>query len=107
MVANITDSEFEANVLKSAQPVLVDFWATWCVPCKMVAPIVDKLAVKYQGKMKFYKMDVEANPRTQAQYRIMSMPSLIIFKNGKAVDTIVGAVPERTLSGRIDGALAP
>jgi thioredoxin 1 len=107
MTANITDKEFEANVLKSTQPVLVDFWATWCGPCRMISPIVDKLAVKYEGKMKFYKMNVDENPNTQRQYRVMSIPALIFFKNGKAVDTVVGAVPERTLAGRIDAVLQP
>lgn len=105
MVNDITDKDFEQKVVKSSQPVLLDFWAPWCVPCKMVAPIVDKLAVKYDGRMKFYKINVDENPKTVAKYRVMSIPALVLFKHGAAVDTIVGAVPERTLSSRIDGVL--
>ncbi len=105
MVSDISDADFEQKVLKSSIPVLVDFWATWCVPCKMVAPIVDKLSTRYEGKLKFFKVDVDKNARTAGQYRVMSIPSLILFKNGAAVDTIVGAVPERTLVSHIDAVL--
>ena len=105
MVNDVKDTDFEQKVIKSATPVLVDFWAPWCVPCKMVAPIVDKLSGKYDGRLTFFKMNVDDNPRTTAKYRVMSIPALIIFKNGQAVDTIVGAVPERTLASRLDGAL--
>lgn len=105
MVSDVKDTDFEQKVVKSATPVLVDFWAPWCVPCKMVAPIVDKLSGKYDGRLKFYKINVDENPKTTAKYRVMSIPALIVFKNGRAVDTIVGAVPERTLISRIDGIL--
>jgi len=105
MVGDISDKEFETNVLKSDKPVLVDFWAIWCVPCRMVAPVVDKLSAKYESKMKFYKMNVDENPDTPKKYRVMSIPTLIIFKDGKAVDTVIGAVPEKTLTSRIDGVL--
>ena len=105
MVVEINDSDFESKVVKSAQPVLVDMWAPWCVPCRMVAPVVDKLAQKYAGKMTFYKMNIDENPRVPASFRVMSIPTLMLFKNGKAVDTIVGAVPEKTLSSRIDAVL--
>jgi len=105
VVNDVKDTDFEQKVIKSATPVLVDFWAPWCVPCKMVAPIVDKLSGKYDGRLTFFKMNVDDNPRTTAKYRVMSIPALIIFKNGQAVDTIVGAVPERTLASRLDGAL--
>ncbi len=105
MVIDINDSEFDKKVIKSTQPVLVDMWATWCVPCKMVAPVVEKLSGKYAGKMQFYKMDVDQNPKTAASFRVMSIPTLLLFKNGKAVDMVVGAVPERTLASRIDAIL--
>ena len=105
MVSDIKDTDFEQKVIKSTRPVLVDFWAPWCVPCKMVAPIVDKLSEKYGARMAFYKMNVDENPQTPGRYRVMSIPALIVFKGGKAVDTVVGAVPERTLASRIDAAL--
>ena len=105
MVSEINDAEFEQKVLKSKTPVLVDFWATWCVPCRMVAPVVDKLSEKYKGRFQFYKMNVDENPKTPAQYMVMSIPTLIMFKDGERVDTVVGAVPERTLSGKLDGVL--
>ena len=105
MVNDITDAEFEKKVLRSNLPVLVDFLATWCIPCKMVAPIVDKLSTRYECKVKFFKIDVDKNARIAGQYRVMSIPSLILFKGGAAVDTIVGAVPERTLVSHIDAVL--
>jgi len=105
MVIDISDKDFEQKVIKSGVPVLLDFWAPWCVPCKMVAPIVEKLSDKYDGQLKFYKINIDENPRTPARYRVMSIPSLMLFKNGKAVDTVVGAVPERSLVSRIEGVL--
>lgn len=105
MVTDISDGEFEQKVIKSNTPVLLDFWAPWCVPCKMVAPIVEKLSHKYNDKMKFFKINIDENPRTPARFQVMSIPSLMIFKNGKVVETVVGAVPERSLVSRIDGVL--
>jgi len=102
MIVDVTDSDFEKEVVKSELPVLVDLWAPWCVPCRMIAPIVDKLSEKYDGKCRFYRMNVDENPQTAARYRIMSIPTLILFKNGEAVDTIIGAVPERTLAPKIE-----
>jgi thioredoxin 1 len=105
MVIDISDKDFEQKVIKSRVPVLLDFWAPWCVPCRMVAPIVEKLSNKYDGQLKFYKINIDENPRTPARYQVMSIPSLMLFKNGKAVDTVVGAVPERSLVSRIDEVL--
>ncbi len=105
MVTDVTDQDFEEAVLKSTLPVLVDLWAPWCGPCRMVAPIVDKLAEKYQGKFKFYRLNVDENAQTASKYGVMSIPTLIFFKDGKAVDTVVGAVPERVLQPKIDDLL--
>jgi thioredoxin 1 len=102
MVTDITDQDFEEQVIKSTLPVLIDLWAPWCGPCRMVAPVVDKLAEKYEGRFKFYRMNVDENPRTAAKYRIMAIPTLMFFKGGEAVDTVVGAVPERVLAPKID-----
>ena len=102
MVTDVTDQDFEEEVIKSTLPVLLDFWAPWCGPCRMVAPIVDKLAEMYDGRFKFCRLNVDENPQTAAKYSIMSIPTLMFFKNGEAVDTVVGAVPERTLQSKID-----
>jgi len=105
MVNDVTDQEFEAEVIKSTLPVLVDLWAPWCGPCRMVAPVVDKLSEKYQGKFKFYRLNVDDNPQTASKYKVMSIPTLIFFKGGEAVDTVVGAVPEQVLQPKIDDLL--
>lgn len=97
----ITDAEFEQEVLNADLPVLVDFWADWCGPCKMIAPLVDELAGEYEGKLKVAKMDVDANPRTAMQFGIRSIPTLMVFRGGKLVDQIVGAVPKRHLVEKI------
>jgi len=105
MVLEVTDQTFEEEVIKSTQPVLVDLWAPWCGPCRMVSPVVERLSEKYEGKFKFCKMNVDENPKTATKYRIMSIPTLIFFKDGQAVDTVIGAVPEAVLQHKIDGLL--
>lgn len=102
----VTDAEFEEKVVKSDKPVLVDFWAEWCVPCKMIAPIVDELAEEMDGQMEFAKVDVDSSPITAVTYGIRSIPALLIFKDGKPIEQIIGAVPKGQLKKKIDEALA-
>ncbi len=97
----ITDETFENEVLKSDKPVLIDFWAIWCGPCKMIAPIVDEIANEYNDKLKVCKLDVDANPKSAMQYGIRSIPTLLIFKNGQVVEQIVGAIPKNKLVEKI------
>jgi len=100
----ITDSNFD-EVLKSDKPVLVDFWAEWCGPCKMIGPIVEELAGDYDGKVVIGKMDVDMNSNTPAKFGIRSIPTLLVFKNGQIVDKQVGAVSKSALSAKLDNAL--
>ena len=102
----VTDSSFDEEVIKSESPVLVDFWADWCAPCKMVAPIVEDLAEEYDGKVKFAKLDVDSNPNTATTYGIRGIPTLLIFKAGQPVDQVVGAVPKSVLKSRLEEAIA-
>ncbi len=102
----ITDDTFDAEVIKSDIPVLVDFWAEWCGPCKMIAPIVEELANEMDGKVKFAKLDVDTNPKTATSYGIRGIPTMLIFNGGTPVDQIVGAVPKSVLKSRIDEAVA-
>jgi thioredoxin 1 len=97
-----TDDNFEEEVLKSELPVLVDFWAVWCGPCKMIAPIVEQLAEELSGKVKVGKLDVDTNQQTSIKYGIRGIPTLLIFKDGKVVDTIVGAVPKTTILNKLE-----
>jgi thioredoxin 1 len=99
--ASVTDASFEQEVLQSNQPVLVDFWAPWCGPCRMVAPIVDEIAKDFAGQIKVFKLNTDENPNIASQYGIRSIPTLMIFKGGEKVDTVVGAVPKTTLSSTI------
>ena len=101
----VTDAEFEEKVINSETPVLVDFWAEWCGPCKMIAPIVEELAQEMDGHVEFAKIDVDSNPVTAVTYGIRSIPALLIFKDGKPVEQIIGAVPKGQIKKKIDAAL--
>ncbi len=102
---SINDSNFDQMVLHAEKPVLVDLWAAWCKPCLMVAPILDELAEEYDGKINFVKIDVDQNPKTAAKYGIMSIPTLLIFKNGEPVSHMVGLRPKEELKQSLDDAL--
>lgn len=104
-VVQLSDDRFETEVLKSALPVLVDFWASWCAPCKAIGPLVDGLAAEYEGRVKVAKLNVDENPATPGQYGVRGIPTLILFKDGKIVDQVVGAVPKSQLEGLIKKAL--
>ncbi|HWP81278.1 MAG TPA: thioredoxin [Bacteroidota bacterium] len=97
----LTDTNFQQEVVQSDRPVLVDFWAEWCGPCKMIAPLVEELAKEYDGKLKVGKVDVDANQQVSTQFGIRSIPTLLIFKGGKVVDQVVGAVPKRMLAEKL------
>ena len=101
----VTDATFEEEVIKADTPVLVDFWADWCAPCKMIAPIVEELAEEYDGQVKFGKVDVDSNPRVAGSYGIRGIPTLLIFNGGEPVDQVVGAVPKSVLKERLDQAV--
>jgi thioredoxin 1 len=91
--------------LKSNLPVLIDMWAAWCGPCRMVEPVLKKLSEKYQGRLKFCRMNVDENPKTPSQYRVMSIPNMLFIKGGKVVDTVIGSVPEGMLQPKLDALL--
>jgi thioredoxin 1 len=97
----VTDETFEAEVIQAAVPVLTDFWANWCAPCHIIAPVLEEIAAEYAGQLKVAKLDVDSNPRTAMQFGVMSIPTSILFKNGQAVERLVGAMPKRTLLARI------
>jgi thioredoxin 1 len=101
-LVEVTDATFQTEVLDSNVPVLVDFWAEWCGPCKMIAPVVAELASDYQGRLKVAKVDVDKNSAIAMQYRIMSIPSLLFFKGGAKVDQVIGAVPKQSLVNKIE-----
>ncbi|RFM23111.1 MAG: thioredoxin [Candidatus Thermochlorobacter aerophilum] len=101
-----TDSNFETEVLQSDKPVLVDFWAEWCGPCRMIAPVIDELAAEYEGKAKIAKLNVDENQQVSMRYGIRSIPTLLIFKNGQVVDQIIGAVPKGVIENKLKLQLA-
>ena len=103
---DVTDATFEDEVVKSDRPVLVDFWADWCAPCKIIAPLVEELAEEFEGKVKFTKLDVDSNPKTATSYGIRGIPTLLIFNGGQPVDQVVGAVPKSVLKRRLEQAVA-
>lgn len=104
-VVTFTDSNFEAEVLKSSEPVLVDFWAVWCGPCRAIAPMVEELANDYQGKARIGKLNVDENQAIAGKYGIRSIPTLLVFKNGQVVDQVIGAVPKSKLVDALNKAL--
>ena len=100
---NVTDENFEAEVLKADKPVVVDFWAEWCGPCKMIAPILSEIADEYAGKMKICKVDVDTNPETAAKFNVRGIPTLLVFKNGAVEATKVGALSKTQLVEFVNG----
>jgi thioredoxin 1 len=105
-VPDVSQATFQSEVLSSDKPVLVDFWAEWCGPCKMLAPIVEKVAAAHEGQVKFVKLDTDSNQSLAGEYQVQGIPCLILFKGGKAVDRIVGFVPERAISSMLAKHLA-
>ena len=104
-VATFTDENFQSEVLGSKEPVLVDFWAAWCGPCRNLAPLVDQLAAEYKGKLKVGKLDVDAHQNVPQKYNVLSIPTLLLFKNGQVADQLVGSVPKATLDAMVKRAI--
>jgi thioredoxin 1 len=105
-VVHVTDATFDQEVIKSATPVLVDFWAPWCGPCRAIAPMVDELAGQYEGRLKVVKVNVDDNPQAPARYGVRGIPNLLILKGGEVKDQILGAVPKQQLVKAVDNAIA-
>src|SRR3954466_8014088 len=105
-IVTLTDGNFSEEVLKSQKPVLVDFWAEWCGPCKMIAPVLDELATEYDGKVKIAKVNIDDNQNLAAQFRVTAIPTLLIFKNGQVTEQMVGAKSKRDLKASLDKAAA-
>jgi thioredoxin 1 len=105
MVAQVSDTSFETDVLKSKEPVLVDFWAEWCGPCRQVAPVLEEVAGEFKGKIKIVKLNVDESPQTASKYGVMSIPTLMIFKNGEMASRQIGAAPKAKIVKWINGAI--
>lgn len=105
-VREVTDRTFAQEVLQSTAPVLVDVWADWCGPCKAIAPIVEEFAGEYEGQLKVMKLDVDENPRTASTYRVQSIPTLLVFKDGRLAERIVGAVPKQVIVDKLQSVVA-
>ena len=103
---NFTDIDFQKEVLESKEPVVVDFWAPWCAPCRIVSPTIDELGKEYEGKVKVGKMNVDENPKVAGQYGIMSIPSIVFFKNGQPIKTMIGAQAKENYKQEIEAVLA-
>ncbi|MGH7351359.1 MAG: thioredoxin [Candidatus Methylomirabilales bacterium] len=101
----VTDENFTSEVLKRPEPVLVDFWASWCGPCRMIAPVIEELAVDFEGRAKVAKVDVDDNPQVAARYDIRSIPTLLFFQDGQVVDRVIGVVPKKVLADRLSALL--
>ena len=99
----LTDENFQNEVLSSTEPVLVDFWATWCGPCRAIAPLIEELAGDFQGRAKVGKLDIDNNTNVPMQYNVRSIPTLLFFKNGKVVDQVVGVVPKKVIADKLTG----
>ena len=105
-IKNVSEKDFKTTVLDAQKPVLVDFWASWCGPCRMIAPIVDELSLEYKDRMEFAKVNVDEAPKIASAYSVMSIPTLIVFKSGKPIDQVVGYRPKKDLQKVLDKALS-
>ena len=104
-VKQTTDANFDQDVLKGNTPAIVDFWATWCAPCRALAPVIDEIADQYAGKLAVYKIDIDSNPETPAKFGVRGIPTVILFKGGQVVDQLVGAVPKSSLEELVKKAI--
>ncbi len=101
-ISDVTDAQFEEEVIKSDRPVLVDFWAEWCAPCRMLAPVVKEIAEEFGDRIRVYKMDLDANPQTPQRYNVRAVPTLLFFKSGEVADQLVGAVPKARIVEKLN-----